>query len=315
MATMRAVVKRGANVSLTRVPVPELRNPDDVRLRVTVAGLCRTDLLVAAGKLPSADPLVLGHEFAGIVDAVGQGVRGLRAGDRVAVRPLIPCGDCAACGSGDDINCPRRAMLGVDRDGAFAEFVAVPAGCLVPVPPHVPDLAAAYAEPVAAALAVFNAGLAPHQQGLVYGGNRFARLVEMLLRAHGFRAVTVHDPAAACGPLPDDAFDFVVETGLDGWVVADMIRVARPGGTLVIKSRVPKDVPVDFLPAVLKQLTLRAVNYGPFRKAVGLLAEGQLELSDLLGPVRPLEEWATAFEKARGREGKKLFLSPGERGA
>jgi L-iditol 2-dehydrogenase len=309
MATMRAVVKRGANVSLGRVPVPELHNPDDVQLRVTVAGLCRTDLLVAAGKIPSADPLVLGHEFAGVVEAVGPAVDGLWVGDRVAVRPLVPCGDCGVCRSGDDINCPRRSMLGVDRDGAFAEFAVLPAACVVPVPPHVPDLAAAYAEPVAAALAVFNAGLAPHQHGLVYGGNRFARLVEMLLQAHGFRAVAVHDPAVACEPLPDDAFDFVIETGLDGWVMADLIRVTRPGGTLVIKSRVPKDVPVDFLPAVLKQLTFRAVNYGSFRKAVGLLVEGQLDLSDLLGAVRPLEEWASAFEKARGREGKKLFLA------
>src|SRR5262249_11703909 len=148
MATMRAVVKRGANVSLGRVPVPELRNPDDVRLRVTVAGLCRTDLLVAAGKLPSADPLVLGHEFAGIGDAGCPAVPGPRVRDPAAVRPRVPCGDGGVCRSGDDINCPRRAMLGVDRDGAFAEFVAVPAACVVPVPPHVPDLAAAYAEPV-----------------------------------------------------------------------------------------------------------------------------------------------------------------------
>src|SRR5438552_165304 len=138
----------------------------------------------------------------------------------------------------------------------------------------VPALAAADAEPVAAALAVFNAGLAPHLDGLVYGGNRFARLVEVLLRAHGFRAVTLHDPAAAGDPLPDDAFDFVIETGLDGWVMADLIRVTKPGGTLVLKSRVPRHVPVDFLPAVLKQLTFRAVSYGPFRRAVGLLAEG-----------------------------------------
>lgn len=309
MTTMRAVVKRGANVSLAHVPVPELRSADDVRLRVTVAGLCRTDLLVAAGSLPSADPLVLGHEFAGTIDAVGTEVRGLRVGDRVAVRPLVPCGDCGVCRSGDDINCPRRSMLGVDRDGAFAEFVVVPAACVVPVPPHLSDLAAAYAEPVAAALAVFNAGVAAHHHGLVHGGNRFARLVEMLLRAHGFRSVTLHDPTAS-EPLPDDAFDFAIETGLDRRVMADLIRVTKPGGTVVIKSRVPKDVPVDFLPAVLKQLTFRAVNYGSFRKAVGLLAEG-LDVAELLGPVRPLEEWATAFEEARGREGKKLFLAPG----
>src|SRR5204863_1777314 len=78
MATMRAVVRRGSAVALERLPVPELVGPDDVRVRVAVAGLCRTDLLVAAGKLPSADPVVLGHEFAGTIDALGPAVAGLR---------------------------------------------------------------------------------------------------------------------------------------------------------------------------------------------------------------------------------------------
>jgi threonine dehydrogenase-like Zn-dependent dehydrogenase len=307
MATMRALVKRGSAVVLCRVPVPEPAHPGDVRVRVSVAGLCRTDLLVAAGRLSAANPVTLGHEFAGTVDAVGPDVRGVRAGDRVAVNPVLPCGRCATCEAGDDINCAYRSMLGVDRDGAFAEFVVVPAANVVPVPPHVPDLAAAYAEPVAAALAVFNAGIRPHQKGVVLGGNRFARLVEMLLRGSGFQTVTRHDPAG--DPLPDDAFDFVIETGFDGRVMAEMIRVAKPGGTLVLKSRVPGGVPVDFLSAVVKQLAFRAVNYGPFRTAVGLLAEGRLDLSDLLGPVRPLEEWEHAFRTAKD-ETRKVFLSP-----
>ena len=134
----------------------------------------------------------------------------------------------------------------------------------------------------------------------------------MLLRGAGFHNITLHDPAAGGEPLPDDAFDFVIETGLDGWVMAEMIRVVKPRGTLILKSRVPKHVPVDILPAVVKQLTFEAVNYGSFRTAVGLLVEGQLDLSDLLGPARPLEEFEAVFAKARGREGKKLFLTPGE---
>jgi threonine dehydrogenase-like Zn-dependent dehydrogenase len=311
MATMRAVVKRGSAVALCRVPVPEPVHPGDVRVRVSVAGLCRTDLLVASGRLSATDPVTLGHEFAGTVDAVGPDVRSMRPGDRVAVNPVLPCGRCTTCEAGDTINCPYRSMLGVDRDGAFAEFVVVPAANVVPVPPHVSDLAAAYAEPVAAALAVFNAGIRPHQKGVVFGANRFARLVERLLRGAGFDDLTVYDyrkPHLLL--LPGDAFDFVIETELSRNILAHMIWVAKPGGALVLKSRVPKDVAVDFLPAIRKQLVFRGVNYGPFRKAVGLLVEGQLDLSDLLGPVRPLEEFEAAFAEARGREGQKLFLRP-----
>jgi L-iditol 2-dehydrogenase len=307
MATMRAVVLDGRGAGLRRVPVPAVSGAD-VRIRVTAAGLCRTDLLVAAGKVPAPVPLVLGHEFAGVVDAVGPAVRSVAPGDRVTVNPVFGCGRCAVCAA-DPINCPRRAMLGTDRDGAFAEFVVVPAANVFPVPPHVTDAAAAYAEPVAAALAVLNAGLDRRGYGLVHGGNRFAQLVERVLRAAGFRTLRAFDPAAGSGPLPDDAFDFAIETGLDGPTLDELIRVTRPGGTLVIKSRQAMRVDADFGPAVRKQLAIRCVNYGPFPRAVGLLVEGRIDVSDLLGPRYPLSRWAEAFATA-GSEANKVFLLP-----
>ena len=308
MTTMRAVVLDGQGVGLRWIPVPELAHPTDVRVRVSVAGLCRTDLLVAAGRLPAATPLVLGHEFAGVVDAVGPAVRDVSPGDRVAVNPIFGCGRCAVCAI-DPINCPRRTMLGTDRDGAFAEYVVVPAANIFPVPPHVADLSAAYAEPVAAALAVFNAGLDHSMYGLVHGGNRFARLVEFILRDAGFDSLTLFDPARGCR-LEDDAFDFAIETGLDGTTLDELIRVTRPGGTIVLKSRQAVRVEADFSQAVRKQLTIRAVNYGSFRKAVGLVAEGRLDLSGLYGPTYPLERWDEAFAAAVG-EAAKVFLTPG----
>src|SRR5262249_3486123 len=151
-----------------------------------LAGLCWTDVQVALGELASADPITLGHEFAGEIDAVGREVNHLTPGARVAVRPVLGCRTCAVCQAGDEINCPDRTMLGVDHDGAFAEFVVVPARCAFVLPGSVAWPAAAYAEPVAAALAVFNAGIQPGQRGLVLGRNRFAVLLERLLRAHGF---------------------------------------------------------------------------------------------------------------------------------
>jgi threonine dehydrogenase-like Zn-dependent dehydrogenase len=309
MAKMRAVMRDGQGVGLRHFPIPGLTGPDDVRIRVSLAGLCRTDLLIASGKLPAATPLVLGHEFAGSVDAVGPRVKGVKPGDRVAVNPVFGCGRCPVCAV-DPINCPRRTMLGIDRDGAFAEFVVVPATHVFPVPPHVDDLASAYAEPVAAALAVLNAGLDPQEHGLVHGGNRFARLVELVLRDAGFGTLTRVDPAEDRRVLRDDVFDFAVETGLDGRTLDELIRVLKPGGTLVIKSRQAVRIDADFAPAVRKQLTIRAVNYGPFRRAVGQLAEDRLDLSVLVGPTYPLERWAEAFVAAVD-ESAKVFLRPG----
>lgn len=312
MAMMRAVVFDKGGVELRRVAIPGLSQPDDVRIRVSVAGLCRTDLLIASGKRSDSIPLVLGHEFAGYIDEVGPSVDGLKSGDRVAVNPVFGCGRCPTCAA-DPINCVRRTMLGIDRDGAFAEFVVVPEANAFLLPSHVDDWSAAYAEPVAAAMAVLNAELAPHAHGLIHGGNRFARLVERVLGNAKFRDLTRVDPAQDQQSLKDDAFDFAVETGLDGSTLDDLMRVIKPGGTLVLKSRQAVRIEADFAQAVRKQLTIRGVNYGPFRRAVAHIAEGRLDLSDLFGPTFPLELWAEAFATA-GDEATKVFLKPGAGG-
>jgi L-iditol 2-dehydrogenase len=309
MPTMRALTRSGDRVELRDVPVPALTRPDDVRVRVSVVGLCRTDLLAAEGKIPAADPVVLGHEFAGVVEAAGPRA-GVTAGDRVAVNPVFGCGRCPVCDS-DPINCPDRTMLGLDRGGALAEFVVVPAANVFPVPPHATDFAAAYAEPVAAALAVFNAGIEPHHRGLVLGSNRFARLVGQVLQAAGFSRVESYTPGGDL-PVRGGGYDFVIETGLTGSLLPLMMHAARPGGTLVLKSRVPGESVVDFQAVVRKQLRVCGVNYGPFRRAVGLLAEGRIDLSTLLGPVFPLADWQAAFAAARS-EATKVFLTLGER--
>jgi len=303
MPTMTAIRKVGARAELCRTEVPR-PGPGEVQVRVEAAGVCRTDLFVARGTLAAADGVVLGHEFAGVVSALGDGVTNVRHGDRAAVLPLLPCRCCALCDKGDPINCPRRTMLGVDRDGAFAAFTVVPAELVYPLPATVPFTAAAYAEPIAAALGVLGVGLSPQSRGLVMGGNRFALLIERLLRLHGFHDLLVGDETAG------DEFDFVIETGLRADTLERMTRAARPGGTLVLRSRRPGPVALDVLAAVTKQLTIRAAGYGPFRRALGLLVEGALGLDGLLGPSFPLEDFAAVFDRAGRDEGVKLFFAP-----
>src|SRR5262245_37220634 len=117
MATMRALIKEGGSVRLAQVPEPTLASDDDVLVRVAFAGVCRTDLLVASGRLPSRDPIVLGHELSGVIAAAGNAAGGLREGDRVTVAPLCPCRRCARCCEGKSCGAPE--MLGVTRHGAF----------------------------------------------------------------------------------------------------------------------------------------------------------------------------------------------------
>ena len=217
---------------------------DDVVVRVALAGICRTDLYAARGQLGTVrDGLILGHEFAGTVDEVGADCGGLRPGDRVAVFPFVPCGDCVNCAEGRERNCLRRSMLGVDRDGAFAAYVAVPARCVYRLPARLSLRVAAYAEPVAAALAVLDAGLRPDQRGLILGRNRFAVLIERVLRAHGFGQVRLSDPVGGDDRPSAHAFDFAVETGATAEALAEAVRVTRPLGTVVLRSRQPWPAP------------------------------------------------------------------------
>src|SRR5579883_479631 len=125
---MRALVKEEAGVHLKEVAIP-IGGTNDVLIRVAFAGVCRTDLYVAEGRLNTPTPLILGHEFSGIVEQAPSGLP-FAPGDPVAIIPQIRCGDCALCTSGessDPPRCLRPQMLGVQRNGAFADYVAVPA--------------------------------------------------------------------------------------------------------------------------------------------------------------------------------------------
>jgi L-iditol 2-dehydrogenase len=280
-----------------------------VLVRVVVAGICRTDLHVAAGRLPAADPVVLGHEFAGVVEAVGPGVRGVAPRDRVAVMPVLPCGLCAACEAHDELVCLEPSMLGVDRDGAFAEFITVPAHCVYQVPAALSWRAAAYAEPVAAALAVRQAAIRPEQHGLILGKNRFAELIRRILRLYSVDRVEVLDTDSPAASRPG-AFDFVIETDPRPEALAVAVRAVRPRGLVVLRSRPPGLVPFDLRGCVLKGLSLQAVNYAPFGAALDLLSSGRLDLDGLLGEVFGLAEFEAAFALARAGEATKLFLAP-----
>ncbi|HTE19952.1 MAG TPA: alcohol dehydrogenase catalytic domain-containing protein, partial [Armatimonadota bacterium] len=292
---------------------PCLGEAGDVVVRIVVAGICRTDVYAAEGRIPVREPVVLGHEFAGVVEAVAPGVAAVRLGDRVTAMPWVPCGECRECRSagGPGTRCLRSRMLGVDRDGAFAEHVVVPAETLYRLPDSVSFTSGAYVEPVAASLAVLNAGLRAGTRGLVYGRNRIALLTLRVLAAHGVTNVALVD-APEAADLPDGEYDWAVETVATAESLRALVRGVRPGGKVVLKSRPCRPVELDVRAAVLKELTLHAVNYGSFHDAIALLAERRIDVTDLLGPVYPLEQWEQAFAESASSEKTKRFLAPSD---
>ncbi len=303
---MDAIARIATGPELRVVPVPE-PGPGEVRVRVAMAGICRTDLAAADGRLGAADGLVLGHEFSGCVDATGPGVAGVAPGARVTVMPALPCGACRGCEIG---SCESPSMLGVHRDGGFAEYVVVPEASVYPIPEALDLQRAAYTEPVAASLAVVKAGITREQRGAIAGTGRIAELTRRIMAVSGFEGVELLD-RETLKSLETSSFDWVVETIADTEVFAELVRLVRPRGRIVVKTRAPELVGVHLPTLLLKELTIEAVNYGSFERSIELLCDPALQVDDLFGARYPLRHFRSAFDAARGGEAKKLFFAIG----
>ena len=157
---------------------------DEVRIRVMACGVCGTDVHIYHGEAGSAEvtpPVVLGHEYAGIVEEVGADVKGLAPGDHVAVDPNIYCGACTPCRDGKKQFCEHLQALGVTRDGGFAQYSAAPAAQCFKLAPELPFEAGAMAEPLACCLhGIDAAGIRPGSTVCVIGGGAIGLLMVQL---------------------------------------------------------------------------------------------------------------------------------------
>ncbi|MBT8062427.1 MAG: alcohol dehydrogenase catalytic domain-containing protein [Xanthomonadales bacterium] len=292
--TMCALRRDHDGIQCTHVPVPEV-SAEEVILEVEIAGICRTDVDVANGAIRLARPTILGHEFGGrVLEA-----EDLRIGERVAINPILNCGHCTACKANMPRSCAHAAMLGVDRDGAFAERISVPRSAVFPVGQDVPVKHLAYVEPMAATLGVAQLEL-PGRVGIT-GSGRITRLCKRVLHALDVDVVPLD------GNTAPHSIGVVIEcTGMaEGLQLA--VDCTEPGGLVVLKSRRPQPAAVNFMPAVRKELRFQGVHYGDFAMAVDWMQQERINIDDLLGPVLPLQDWKTAFEAA---EGSKVFLDP-----
>lgn len=300
-------MRRDGGLHVDDVAPPPRVDPNDVRVRVDVAGLCRTDVYVAQGRIAVREPLILGHEFTGIVvEEDGQGAFG--SGERVTAIPLMACGTCAPCARGRACADPR--FLGVDLDGAFADEIVIPARYLRKVPPALEPRQAAYTEPVAAAMAVLDAPLPKQGSGIVLGSSRIAALTERILLHAGFRDVrrmSVEEARAVVNEA-----DFVIETEANADSCSVMLGALRPGGLAVLKSRPAVAVPLDVALAVKKGISLQAVSYASFDRAIEVIASGALGLDDFLGESFAIEAHEQAFAASADGASVKVFFQIGD---
>ena len=311
---MKALVKEGRRLAVQKIAPPTLEAAGQVIVQVITAGLCRTDLYAASGILKTPDSLVLGHEFAGIV--AESSAPEFNPGDRVAINPLLSCGHCAHCLNQAHGACDQAKFIGIDLHGCFAGYIGVPATSIFRIPEALPFLSGAYAEPVAAALAVLKTGIKPDQRGLIFGANRFSQLLKKIMTVYGFNRVDLYDPIKdgygnrERANLDDSAYDYVIETLIDSKILAEMVRVVRPGGTIVLKSRQHEEVSFKLADMIKKEPVLHVVNYGSFDQAISLLSSGKIAIDDLIDGVYKLEDFRQVFNGAQGNEALKPFFGP-----
>lgn len=304
---MRALVKKGKRVSLQKLPKPSLKK-DDVLILVKAAGLCRMDIGIADGKIHASDNLILGHEFSGVVEKVGGNVSEIKTGDRVVVNPLIPCQKCNPCRVSLDNSCYRSSFLGLDRPGAFAEFISVPALSVRPIHPKISFIDAAFAEPIAASLAVLKTGISTKEKGLIYGDNRIARLTHKALRSYGFESLDIYDSQRDRGSLKDDFYDFAIEAFIANETLDELVKAVKPRGRIILKTRYRDRVFFNLSSAIKKEIIFHCANYGSFDDAVSLIENRKIDFDDLVGEQSPLEDFEKVFKRARNSESRKLFF-------
>lgn len=339
-AVVRTSIDRG-EIELRDVPEPTVERDDDVLVRVANAGLCGSDVGAYLGHPEYDDfmpiPSVLGHEFAGVVEAVGDAVDHVAPGDRVVVWPGNPCGRCYQCRMGQTNVCPNREG-GMSETGGFAPLAIGRADSIYPVPEGVPFRHAALTEPLGvtyravtangevesgetvliqgpgpmgalSACLARNAGADVVISGLDQDAPRLEHLADV-----GFETVSVSDTSAA--ELVEtytrtDGFDAVVDaTGTAAGVEAS-VEATRQGGRVVSVGIPSGDLTLDGTDLVRSEIHLKT-SYSStdrdLRRVLDLLEQGALPLDDVIDTGHSLTDPVAAFEAfAAGKTVKPVF--------
>lgn len=304
---MRAVVveKGKAVVREMEKPVPPA---DEVLIAVRLAGICATDLEIIKGY--GSFNGVFGHEFVG---TVVEGSKAL-AGKRVVGEINCVCGRCDMCSGGLANHCRRRTVLGISgRDGAFAEFLCLPERNCIEVPASVADEEAVFAEPLAAAVQVTRqVKLEPKTNVAVLGTGRLGLLVAQVLAAGGCKLTAIGRNSATLAlldrlrirniPLGEitqwGEYDVVVECTGAPEGLATALRLARPRGTVVLKSTCAGKAQIDLSPVVIHEITILGSRCGPMQDALALLAMKRVDVAGMISRTMPLADAERAFALA-----------------
>ncbi len=315
----------------------------DVLVRSKACGICGTDVHIYKGEAGSAEvtpPVVLGHEFAGVVEKVGAKVTKVKVGDHVAMDPNMYCGKCMPCRMGHKQNCEHLYALGVNTNGGFAEYTVCPEEQCFQVNKDIDFDVAAMAEPLACVLhGIDLAGIQPGQNVCVIGGGTIGLLMVQMARICGASKVILSEPVekrrqiglevgadAAIDPIHENLeerirevlgegiMDVVIECVGNPGAAKQAIQIAGLGATILFFSvpRVDATVELPLFDVYKKELKIvgSMINPDTHQRAVNLINSGRLEIKKLITHSYDLEHLEDGIKMQMSSESIKVVVHP-----
>lgn len=288
-------------------------------VRVSLAGICGTDLEITRGYMNYHG--IPGHEFVGQVSHTDDPKLW---GKRVVGEINAACGHCSFCDAGLGRHCADRTVLGIKgRNGTFAEYLALPNENLLVVPDSIPDEAAVFTEPLAAAYEIFEQlRIRSDHTVVVLGDGRLGAMVSIALKAEGHHPIVGGhhreklDRLASLGlstaleQTLSGGYDYVVDCTGNGNGLARAIELVKPRGTIVLKSTAAAGAALNLAPVVINEITVVGSRCGRFAPALAALESGKLDLRRLIDGTFSLEDGPHAIEAAMRRSNFKILLKP-----
>jgi len=329
-----AIIEKPLSISVRDVEAPRPTRPDELVVRVMASGICGTDVHIFHGEYMGSYPMTPGHEFSGVVVTVGDKVTRFAPGAHVAVEPNIPCDNCAACLNNRQNFCENWQAVGVTRPGAMAQFVLAPEKVVFDAG-DIPFDQAAFMEPLSCVLhGIESAGIRLGDSVAVIGTGPIGMLLIRTARAWGATRFTVadlseerlsaarRDGAAEAttdvASLPSDRFDIVIDATGAPSMLSQAIRMARPGGRVLMFGVSPqgRTAAIEPFQVFRKGLSIFA-SYTSRRnslQALTLIGSGKVRVDDLVSHRMPLDDLEAGIRKIedRGANAMKVMIFPND---
>ncbi|HMD03486.1 MAG TPA: L-threonine 3-dehydrogenase, partial [Candidatus Baltobacteraceae bacterium] len=346
--TMRALRKNsaGPGAELREVAVPTI-GPSDVLIAVRKAGICGTDLHIFEwdhwAERRIHPPVTIGHEFMGTVERVGEAVEAFRPGDRVSAEGHVSCGTCLLCRTGQAHICENVEIIGVDRDGAFATYIAMPASNVWKIDPAIPDEFAAIFDPLGNAVHTVMAAGVSAKSVAISGVGSIGLMAIPVARAAGAALVfaldvnpaklalaqrlgadatfDARDPAFAAAEIArctnGDGVDVLLEMSGSGSAIDLGLRLVRNGGIAALLGIPPDDVNINLAERIIfKGLTVLGINgrkmFETWYQMEALVKSGRVDLGPIITHVLPMSQFEEAFTLMRTGKAAKIVLEVAE---